>query len=121
MTASLRVTVSRLLGCTITPALRRNRCAVTPRCGATAGAVTASLFGTEVVLYRPDSRAGPAGRWVTTQRPFLTATSILSPSRKTRFSSQSLDLGDKFPLMAEFDDDAALVGFEDGVRFALAT
>ena len=60
----LRVTVSRLLGCTITPALRRNRCAVTPRCGATAGAVTASLFGTEVVLHRelPKVTAAPGAR-----------------------------------------------------------
>jgi len=31
-----------------------------------------------------------------------------------------LDLGDEFPLMAEFEDDAALVGFEDTLRFALA-
>ena len=33
------------LGCAVTPALRRNRCTVT-------GAVTASLFGREEVLYR---------------------------------------------------------------------
>jgi hypothetical protein len=30
-------------------------------------------------------RRRPAGRWVITQRPFLTATSSLSSSRKTRF------------------------------------
>ena len=50
-----------------------------------------------VSLSRPGSSArtgfgsgGFAGRCVSTQRPFLTATSSLSPSRKTRFSSQPL-------------------------------
>jgi predicted ATPase len=45
------------------------------------------------------SRPRDAGRCVSTQRPFLAATSILSPSRKTRFSSQPLDLAGNFPSL----------------------
>jgi hypothetical protein len=55
----------------VTPALRRNRCTVT-------GAVTVSRFGREEVPHRGAARA-PAGRCVSTQLPFLTATSSLSP------------------------------------------
>jgi hypothetical protein len=40
----------------------------------------------------------PAGRWAVAQPPFLTATSSLSSSRKTRFSSEVLDLTTNFPL-----------------------
>ena len=40
---------------------------------------------------------GFAGKCVSTQRPFLTATSSLSPSSKTRFSSQPLDLAVNSP------------------------
>ena len=55
-----------------------------------------------------------------TQRPFLTATSSLSPSRKTRCSSQPIDLAAQFSLVPQLEVNAALVRFEDGLRFALA-
>jgi hypothetical protein len=35
-------------------------------------------------------------------------------------SSQPLDFGSEFPLLHEFEDGTALVGFEDDLRFALA-
>jgi hypothetical protein len=35
-------------------------------------------------------------------------------------SSQPLDFGGEFPLLHEFEDRTALVGFQDDLRFALA-
>ena len=49
--------------------------------------------GTEIV-----QAYGLAGRCVSTQRPPLTSTESVSPSRKTRFSSQAIDLAVNFPL-----------------------
>src|SRR6476660_6594332 len=59
--------------------------------------VTALLFVREVLPYRRRSRPRSRRDADQHQRPFLTAASSLSPSRKTRFSSQAVDLAENFP------------------------
>ena len=54
------------------------------------------------------------------QLPFLTATSSLSPSRKPDFHPNCFDLAANLPVAPEFEDGAALVGFQDDLRLALA-
>jgi hypothetical protein len=79
--------------------------------------VTRHLLRLEVVFDGAGSGGGPAGRWVITQRPFLTATSILSSSRKIRFSSQPLDLTTNFPSL-QVRGRGCVIGLEDDLRLA---
>jgi hypothetical protein len=64
----------------------------------------------------------PRPRWQGREHPapVLDRDLKLVASRKTRSSSQPLDLAAKFSLASEFEVNAALVRFEDGLRFALA-
>src|SRR4029077_2859228 len=60
--------------------------------------VTPSLLGRKIVWAGGGAGGGPAGTWVSTQRPLRTATSRAAPSRKVRFSSQPFDFAWNFPL-----------------------
>ena len=60
-----------------------------------------------------------AGRCVSTQRPPLTSIESVSPSRKTRFSSQAVDFRCEFALKAEFEHHFAPVSLDDDLRLAL--